>query len=69
MIGVIEDARLITCIVPKGKAQLIQRRLIEEHQLDAANFHRGRGVGRFSPIRSRGIGEQQEKEILEVCVS
>jgi hypothetical protein len=67
--GVLETAKLITCILPKGKAKLIQEALVKERSIHAANFHRGRGVGRFSPVRARGIGEQQEKEILEVCVS
>lgn len=64
-----DDPKLITCILPKGKAKLIQEGLVADHGIYAANFHRGRGVGRFSPITRRGIGEQQEKEILEVCVA
>ena len=65
---IIEDARLITCILPKGKAKPLQEALVRDKGLHAANFHRGRGVGRFSPLSARGIGEQQEKEILEVNV-
>ncbi len=68
MKGLIEDAKLITCILPKGKAILIQRALVVEQGIHGVNFHRARGVGRFSPLSKRGIGEQQEKEILEVCV-
>jgi nitrogen regulatory protein PII len=66
--GIHESAKLITCILPKGRATQIQQALVEEKGIHAANFHRGRGVGRFSHIRSRGIGEQQEKEVLEICV-
>lgn len=65
---VIENARLITCILPKGKAQPLQEALVSEKGLHTTNFHRGRGVGRFSPLSARGIGEQQEKEILEINV-
>ncbi|XOV88875.1 MAG: hypothetical protein ACFHX7_03080 [Pseudomonadota bacterium] len=68
MKGLIDNAKLITCILPKGKAILIQRALVEEAGIHGVNFHRARGVGRFSPLSKRGIGEQQEKEILEVCV-
>jgi len=66
--NLISDARLITCILPKGKAKPLQEALVNEKGLHAVNFHRGRGVGRFSPLSARGIGEQQEKEILEVNV-
>lgn len=69
MEAVLENARLITCILPKGKSRLIQQALADDHDIHAANFHGGRGVGRFSPISRRGIGEQQEKEVLEVCVA
>ena len=60
--------KLITCILPKGRARSLQRLLIEEHQLYTGNFHYGRGVGRESHIRDRGIGEQQEREIFDVIV-
>jgi len=63
-----ENAKLITCILPKGQAYLLQQTLIEKRGIHSVNFHRARGVGRFSPISARGIGEQQEKEILELIV-
>jgi nitrogen regulatory protein PII len=62
------NAKLITCILPKGEAYPLQQELIEKKGIQGVNFHRARGVGRFSPISARGIGEQQEKEILEVTV-
>lgn len=64
----IEDAKLITCILPKGRAASIQQALVEVYGIHNATFHHARGVGRFSPISSRGIGEQQEKEIIEIAV-
>jgi len=65
----IADAKLITCILPKGRADLLQRALIVEKGIQGANYHHARGVGRFSPLSARGIGEQQEKEVFEVTVS
>lgn len=62
------NAKLITCILPKGRALALQRTLLAEQQLVAGNFHFGRGVGRDSHIRDRGIGEQQEREIFELIV-
>ncbi len=62
------NAKLITCILPKGAAYPLQQALIEKKGIHSVNFHRARGVGRFSLISARGIGEQQEKEILELTV-
>jgi len=69
MLNKLTDVKLITCIVPKGRAYRLQRALIEEKEIHSANFHRARGMGRFSRVTSQGIGEQQEKEILEVVVA
>lgn len=63
------NAKLITCILPKGKAYALQQALIEEKEIHSVNFHRGRGIGRFARGTSQGIGEQQEKEILEATVT
>ena len=62
------DTRLIACILPKGRARALQQALVEEKNIVAGNFHYGRGVGRESHIRDRGIGEQQEREVFEVVV-
>ena len=62
-------AKLITCILPRGRAHSLQQALIDEKGIHEVNFHHARGLGRFSPLSARGIGEQQEKEILEVTVS
>ncbi len=64
----VHDAKLITCILPKGKAHALQEMIINEKGIQNVTYHGARGVGRFSPLTSRGIGEQQEKEILEVTV-
>lgn len=64
----LDDAKLITCFLPKGRASAIERLVIERFGLRSANFHHARGVGRFTPLAARGIGEQQEKQILEISV-
>lgn len=68
MTAMLETARLITCILPKGKARDIEEGLVENHGIHSGNFHYARGVGRMSPLSARGIGEQQEKEVLEISV-
>jgi hypothetical protein len=65
---ILEESKLITCIVPKGVASGLQKALIERWQLHAANIHHARGVGRNVPLSKRGFGEQLEKEVLEVAV-
>ena len=63
------DCRLITCILPKGKAFQLQQALVEERGIHTGNFHYGRGIGRESTIMDRGIGEQEEREMFEVVVA
>jgi hypothetical protein len=61
------NTKLIAAIVPKGVASGLQKSLIERWKVHA-NIYHGRGVGRAGPLKKRGIGEQQEKEILETIV-
>ena len=61
------DTKLITCVLPKGRALSLHRYLIDEQGIQSGTYHHGRGVGRDS-IRDRGIGEQQERDVLEVVV-
>ena len=63
-----KQAKLITCIVAKGKAVVLQSALIEQKGIHSANIRHGRGVGRFAPLSERGIGEQLVKEIVEISV-
>ena len=65
----LSDAKLITCILPKGRAISLQQAIIEERGIDSVNFHRGRGTGRSSRGSADGIGAQQEKEVLQVSVA
>jgi nitrogen regulatory protein PII len=62
------DTRLIACVLPKGKARPLQQALVDKLDIHSGNFHYGRGIGRDSHIRDRGIGEQQEREIFEIVV-
>lgn len=64
----VANTKLITCVLPKGKCRPLQQALVDEHGIISGNFHYGRGIGRDSHIRDRGIGEQQEREIFEVIV-
>ena len=62
------NTKLISCILPKGGARALQQSLVDQKNIHCGNFHYGRGVGRDSQIRERGIGGQQEREIFEVVV-
>jgi hypothetical protein len=66
---ILENPKLLTCIVTKGKAVSLQKELIERWQLHSANIHNARGVGRNVPLSKRGVGEQSEKEVLEVIIA
>lgn len=66
MKAILEDAKQIVCIVPKGTGSFIEEGLIDDFGIRNANFHHARGVSRIS---SRdGLGAQQEKDVLEVAV-
>lgn len=67
-VSTVSSAKLITCVLPKGRALPLQQALHDEKGIVSGNFHGGRGVGRDSHIRDRGIGEQQEREIFDVVV-
>ena len=68
MTNLVRDAKQIVCILPKGKAATVVEGLAVDFSLYNATVNHARGVGRFSPLRMRGIGEQQEKDILSVTV-
>ena len=60
--------KLITCILPKGRATGVVEQLRSEHNILSANINNARGVGKITPLAYRGIGAQSEKEILTVEV-
>ena len=61
-------SKLITGILPKGKAMPVLKQLKEEFNIISGNVNHARGSGRITPLAYRGIGEQTEKEILNVVV-
>jgi len=64
----IHKNKLITCIVPHGRALPVLKLLKDEHGIVTANIHRARGSGRMTPLAWRGVGETTEKDILSVVV-
>jgi len=60
--------KVITCVLPMGKAAPVLKVLVKERELTAVDIHYARGVGRITPLRHRGIGETSEREILTVAV-
>jgi len=60
--------KVITCILPKGRAMPVLEALARQYGLTALDVHYARGVGRITPLRHRGIGETAEREILTVTV-
>lgn len=60
--------KLITCILPKGVAMGVVRDLKTEKGIITANVDSARGMGKLTPLAYRGVGEQTEKEILNVVV-
>lgn len=58
--------KVITCILPSGRAMPLLNRLVKEKGITAVDTHFARGLGRITPLRHRGIGETSEKEILTV---
>ena len=66
----LSNPKLITCILPKGRGSLVEKALVEEKDIHTANLNHARGVGKLSVgKRRRGLGAQQEKDILSVSVS
>ena len=61
--------KLITCILPKGVATPILRRLKEEKGIVTCNINNARGTGRFTHRRVQRLGVVSEKEILNVVTS
>ncbi len=63
-----EPHKLISCILPKGVALDVEKKLKEVHNILSANVGSARGVGKITPLAYRGIAGRAEKEILSVEV-
>ena len=60
--------KLITCIVPHGRALPVLEALKEELGILATTIHHARGTGRMTPLVWRGVGEVAEKDVMSVIV-
>jgi nitrogen regulatory protein PII len=63
------DRKLVTCVVPKGLGMDTLKAVRKHFGVEASNIHNARGVGRHTPLRARGIGDQAEKEVFSFIVS
>lgn len=64
----LNTTKLITAILPKGSSLKVVDKLKHEKLITTANFNYARGMGKLTPAKYRGVGEQSEKEILTVIV-
>ena len=64
----LQTTKLITAILPKGTSLNVVDKLKREKRLTTANFNYARGMGKLTPAKYRGVGEQSEKEVLTVVV-
>jgi len=62
------DEKLITCIMPHGRALPVLEALKEELGILATTIHHARGTGRMTPLAWRGVGEATEKDVMSVVV-
>jgi len=67
--SILHSSQLITAILPKGVALHVVELLKNEKNIISANFIYARGVGKMTPMKHRGLGEQSEREILTAVVS
>ncbi len=63
-----KSTKLITAILPKGVAINVTRLLKQEKGILTANFVFARGIGKMTPLKYRGVGEQSERGILSTVV-
>jgi len=62
------EKKIITCILSKGAAIDVIRKLKEDKGIITSNVQSARGMGKLTPMAYRGVGEQTEKEILTIAV-
>lgn len=61
--------KLITCIMPRGRAMPVLEALKVDLGIVATTIHHARGTGRMTPLAWRGVGEAAEKDVMSVIVS
>ena len=67
MENILQDAKQIVCIVPKGIGSELVEALSSEKGIYNANFSHARGVGR-KDVMDKGVGEQPERDVFSVTV-
>ena len=60
--------KLITCILPKGIAAGVSKKLLEEKGIVTGNIGTARGTGHITPKKHRGVAYESEKEIFTVVI-
>lgn len=65
----VSDKKLITCIMPHGRALPVLEALKRELGIVTTTINHARGTGRMTPLAWRGIGEVAEKDVMRVIVS
>ncbi|MBI1731595.1 MAG: hypothetical protein HYR49_02345 [Gammaproteobacteria bacterium] len=68
-IRILPPQKRITCILPHGIALDVLQRLKDEKGIIEAHMNSARGMGKLTPLAHRGVGEQTEKDIVNVVVS
>ena len=63
-----KSKKVITCIVPRGRALPVLKALRDNHNIITANVTHARGSGRMTPLAWRGVGESTEKDVMTVIV-
>ena len=62
------ETKLITCILPKGIAAGVSRKLLQEKGIVTGNINNARGSGHITAKVHQKAGYQTEKEIFRVVV-
>lgn len=62
------EQKLLTCILPHGRALPVLEALKEELEILTATMHHARGTGRMTPMAWRGVGGVAEKDVITVVV-
>jgi nitrogen regulatory protein PII len=65
---ILTQHKVITGILPRGTSIDVLKKLKTEKGIITAFVNTARGMGKLMPGVHRGLGEQTEKEILEVIV-
>lgn len=64
-----ERHKMITCLLPKGKGIAVLKILKDELNVVSAHFNHARGSGIFTTENKWGIGQQVEKDVVQVIIS